>query len=406
MYMGGLPGLQKIQEVEPIENIFGKIDAYCTAIIGLQKEVNRLILEQNLAKVHIKKYQDDYVQLKSKYMQALTYMKRNGAISSHKSMNIGLDSYRVQLSTDPNENAKDLSYKVESDSQFYKEFGNVNLYLSFHNSLAVKSICIDSLSKYLAITDGLTLTLIDLQTRSFIRSVNVPEAVKNNYVSHCIQFTPDDKYICLANGSQLLFYNASNLEPFTEITMELSDIVAFQFAPSLDLILIGFQNGVICQIQYSTFNPLKTYKCELESSTDAVVTGMELIDNQLRISNDLGIIITLQLPDFNVTNINNTGVKMQYGFVTCPILDKFITLSHEPNVNSKTCAAFSGNGKLFVTAAMDNSIALYESNTEKQYFKILFHTNTVLDIRHSKTINCFATCSADGNVCVWKYNIE
>lgn len=400
MYNFGLSNQQTNEN--SAESILGKLEMYTASILNLQKAINSLTVEQNLAKVHLKKYQDDYIALRAKYKQLRTIIENN----DHKSLSLSPENYRVDLSADANSDHAQTPVKIISDDPLFQRDGNILLFLSFYNSKPVKSICIDSESKLLAFTDGFLITLLNLESRTFINSVNLPELENPASYTHIIQFTPDNKYISITNGSKLLFFHVEDLKIHTEVCMDLTPIVNFQFSLEFDILIVCYRNAIIGQVQYSTLQPIKSFKCQTENISNANITGMELIGDQMRISNEIGLIVTLKLPNFDVVNVNKTVVKTHYGFVTCPIFDKFITLSRDINYSdSKNCAAFSGNGEHFVTASNDYSISFWDSKTEKLLFKILFHQGSVLDIRHSKSHNSFATCSADGYACFWKYSL-
>lgn len=391
-----LPYLHTIEPPNPLDEVLAKIEKYQTAICGLQNEINRLISVQNLAKVHIKKYENDYMQLKSRYMQALAVLREKSNAKPAP----------AERTAKKQVNAKELEYEVISDNQYYKMPGAVQLLMSIRNFRPIKSICLDSKSLLLAFTDGKNLTLIDMQSCEVKKAVELPETKSLQYVHRCLQFSPDDKYICVALDSQLMLYDSETLENSAQLSLNSDNIVTYLIDLSIDSVIICYRSGNICQIRYSSLDPIKTFRCDFNGPDNTIITGMQLIANQLLISDENGVIIALKVPEFASTSCIEAGVKIQYGFVANPGNGKLIIFSQDQDPNSKTCADFSGDCGVYAMATADNFIALVDSGTSDKFFKIKYHSNTVLDIRHSKLYSSFVTCSADGNVCVWKYNLE
>ncbi|EAX99854.1 hypothetical protein TVAG_424910 [Trichomonas vaginalis G3] len=393
-------------EDPPIENTLKKIELYAKSIQMLHDEIEHLKSEQNLAITHLKQYQADFNQLRNMYNKVSRKLQSTTPNKEDSQIIRSCSEYRVELTRDIPQNYTNLQFQILANDTFYKSKSNVRLVLSYNNVQTIKSAAIDDLTTRLAFTDGNSLTLLNLENRTFINSVLIPDNTSVLYNKRSVMFTPNGQYICLSIGPKLLLYLANNLKLCTEISLDESKIISIQFSTDLDLLILAYENGILSEFQLSTLEPIKTYKCEFEGTPQLILTGMEIKGNNLRVSSDMGVMVTLKIPQFSLVSINNTGSRIPYGFVSSPNSERFITLSNQSDSKKDddiTYADFSTDGSLFVTASVNFRLTVWETKTMIQLFSIVFHQNTITDLRHSKNKPLFVSVSADGYICLWEY---
>jgi WD40 repeat protein len=67
---------------------------------------------------------------------------------------------------------------------------------------------------------------------------------------------------------------------------------------------------------------------------------------------------------------------------------------------------FANKEQYVLSGAKDETIRLWNHENGHMLFTIRAHRNTLFEIDHHPRENCFASCSGDGLVCVWKYSIK
>lgn len=282
--------------------------------------------------------------------------------------------------------------------------------------------------------DGEILTKIDINPNECRLPDNYVNS--NDFLTkgHCIKFSPDGKFLCVTNGSNVLLYSIQPdmvSPPHLVHTFRHSGEVTSLVFNSSGKWLITGSDGKICVWDMTTYESINHFNHEIPTGTSIVSiatppdTSMYIVafsNGTIGIYNEefeppmvsfnantngSYLLDTEISPVFNETIVtcssdSTAKVWAMRGVASC----KFTLSDHTDAVTSATFCPINNTPILFTACGPnDKKIRAWQHKTGELLYTMEIHTDGISQIVSHPSQPVLASCGRDGLVCVWDYEV-
>lgn len=307
----------------------------------------------------------------------------------------------------------------------------IKLRYALNAEAIICSIQFDETGTYFAFADGRTLFVINSLDGSLTSTFEIPRTSgQGEMYTRAIAFSPDSQFISIT-GSTRIVYLFSMLENKLEAVFEahVSNVSALLFSKDSKVLYSGGFDGNIHVWDIETKKILKTVthgNPDDNQNPEKMIVGIEYTPDEthLLVAFMNGTIMVYDLefsqsstkfkahndyliqlavsPELNcLATASNDKTAKIWSFNYLASL-KHTLSGHEDFVIS---VKFSPHSHYLITGSKDERLKCWDCNDGSLQFSIRAHKNTIFDISHHPTDPTFVSCSGDGMICVWDYQM-
>jgi WD40 repeat protein len=249
--------------------------------------------------------------------------------------------------------------------------------------LLSRAICFSPDSKYLVVAGSQNSTVvIDVPSRKVIKTL----AVHKNLISTIAFFCDGRKFLTGGFDGKLCVWSVPEFTLVKAIqhgiegnTGKEEMIAAVAIAPDDEYIAVGFMNGAVGLYEPTFSQPMSSFQAHAECLLNVVISKTNLIATS---SHD-----------------RTTKLWVIRGLPTCRI----VLTGH---LDCVLTVAFSPKDPIMFTGSKDETIKCWSSSSGENLFTLTGHRNTLFQIDHHPTERTIVSCSGEGLVCIWDYNLS
>lgn len=227
------------------------------------------------------------------------------------------------------------------------------------------------------------ICVFDLQKRELVANLE-----GTHTVASCLLFSKDSKRLFSAGfEGKLCIWDTETFRLIRIIThgnlSETQDpnsmIVALASPPDESFLAVGFMSGTVGIYSFDFDQPMSKF-----------VAHQEYLFN-------------VAISPFNSAIATASGDKTVKLWDLRGVANLMHTLQGHNDVVLAVC--FSPHQPIVFTGSKDEKIVIWNQKTYSPLMTVTAHMNTMFDVCHHPTENCFVSCSGDGLVCVWSYSL-
>ncbi|KAH0785573.1 Transcriptional repressor tup12-related protein [Histomonas meleagridis] len=299
------------------------------------------------------------------------------------------------------------------------------------------SIQFDPSGQTIAFSDGRNLHIISFDVGDILSSHEIPRAPhKNNPYTRVIKYSKDGKYIAVTSKVYDISIFSVSKQKFigTLSSGHCNSISSLLFLNDSKTLLSGSYDGNLCIWDVTIMGLIRLIKHasanEGKMSLDGAIVSLSTDANETFIA--VGFMngwIGLYDPSFSQP-MNKFKAHSEFllslkviprsGQIISASQDKTaklwrvkgvaacekIFVGHNDSIVSVAFPTLGKNTDLLLTGSKDEKIMGWSMKTGERLFTLKAHKNTIFDISHHPSLNLFATCSGDGLICVWDYDMS
>lgn len=422
---------QQYNEYDEAAQVLANLDTLQKSIVKIQEETMNLEMLNSQSKIIV--MQNEYE------IEALKEVKRNLALLlSKQNKTVPEVDEQLPQETKPKPLAHpaqlhevnplsqvNLEWKITPDN--IKSF-NLRYCLSSNSVICAVNYSADG--RLFAFADVKTLFIMSSSDGSLVGTGSIPiDENKNEQYVRVLVFSPDSKYIALAgkNNDIYVFSVANPQGEYHRLKQHTNTVSSLAFSPDCKILYSGSYDGMICMWDTSTFQIIKTksqlcqnkdeYMVTFALSHDGTFLAVGFMKGNVALYNsNLGdtqpitikphdsILLGLELSfddNYLATTAQDQTSTMWY--LQSYVPKKLQTFSGHTELVLTVC--FSRDGQYLFTGSKDETIKCWSAKTGQCIFTLQAHSNTVFQVHHHPTEDCFVTCSGDCKVCVWDYKL-
>ncbi|EAX92568.1 Transcriptional repressor tup12-related protein [Trichomonas vaginalis G3] len=422
---------QQYTEYDAPKMVLENLDALQKAIVKIQEETLDLELLNSQSKIIIQQNKDDIEMLKEiKKNLAFLVTKQNTTVTQAEATLPVETKPKPQPHISQPHEGNPLSQVTMDWSVAPEEFkknNNVSLRYCLSSNTVICAVNYSSDGRLFAFADAKTLFIMNSSDGSLVGTGSIPIVDgKNEQYVRVLVFSPDSKYIALAgkNNDIYVFSVANPQSEMRALKNHTNTVSSLAFSPDSKKLYSGSYDGMICMWDTSTFTVIKTKSQLCQNKDEYMVTfalshdgsfiavgfmkgNVALYSAQLDdkapmiIKPHDSILLGLELSfddDYLATTAQDQTSTMWK-------LQTFPKMVHKFEGHSELVltVCFSRDGSLLFTGSKDETIKCWSAKTGNCIFTLRAHNNTVFQVHHHPSEDCFVTCSGDCRVCVWDY---
>lgn len=434
-----------------VNNIEKSINFLRASILNLQETKNKYL-------INLHQFEDDYKTLHKIYHRienAICLKDRNeNEKNNETSKTIIEDNYVEQLNkpknfNDINRNAIFLKTTFNIDDKYMKVIKNlkwdlaegqnskfrnyINLIYAFSVPAVLCSVQYDPSGKVITFSDSRNLHFISAKNGKHKFSMEIPRSIdKNQLHTRVIRFSPDGKYIAVsAKVSGIAVFSYKDKKFIGSLSNGTQGkISSLLFLKDSTTLISGSYNGNLCiwnikemclvkMIPHQPPNDGKLNKdaaiVSITSNTKETYIAVGFMNGYIGVydssfthamsrfkahNENLMHIETVKNDEIMVSVSQDKTAKTWYmsGVAT----NKNTFKGHTDYI---ICSAVSSDNNLLLTGSKDETIKGWDILSGENLFTLIAHQNTIFEIHHHPSRNQFVSCSGDGLICVWDYNL-
>jgi WD40 repeat protein len=409
---------------QPIERIQNGLDSVIQAVCRLREENDNLERLRSLATIHVRQYESDIERLRCIYktMKAsldllsptVPPLSMRGDSQNEKGTCLAHASVPWDVrSTEPffTRSHVRLRYALRMESILCTiHFNHDGSIFSFTDGLAVffimandgslvgscplpksraptdshaRAICFSRDSRWLAVSGPVhSVTMIDVQSRKFFKSLDAHAS----HVSTIAFFNDSERMVTGGFDGKLVVWNTRDFQVVKSIQHGVENgqigkeemIVAIAIASDDEYLAVGFMNGVVGIYDADFSQPMTSFAAH----------------------NEYMLNVALSRNDVIATASRDKSAKLWTirGVASC----KQTLTGHTDYVLT---VAFSPIDPVVFTGSKDETVRCWNVTTGQQLFTLKGHGNTLFQIDHHPSKRTIVSCSGEGLICVWDYEL-
>ncbi|KAH0789006.1 Transcriptional repressor tup12-related protein [Histomonas meleagridis] len=311
----------------------------------------------------------------------------------------------------------------------------VNLGYSIRLNDIVCSLSISNDGKYFAYSDSQTVFMMRYQDGALLSNWPIPnDFPKRESYSKVVQFSKDSKYLALSytKGTIMVLSPESKFEPIL-LSGHVGQIFSFLFLLNRPILISGGNDGYLCIWNLEKMELIQTIKHRPDeiqtaksNSHGKIVSLASSIDESVIFVGFLDGKVGMYDSDFkNPITIFEAHDQFLYDISMSPLTGNLATSSADKNIkiwkvdDQKPSCIHILNGhedtvlsichsplqNIIFSGSKDESFKAWDDEKGELLFTAKHHQNTVFQIKHHPKDHSFLTCSGDGLVCCWQYEI-
>lgn len=336
------------------------------------------------------------------------------------------------------ENSTNYSKRIEENEEpqiinmewnIEPNISTVKLKFSMKINGIICSISFQENGENIAFCNGKTAFLVSSKNGELIQSFEIPNPNGIiDYTPRSIKFSPDSQFLAIGGpNNTVIIYSLIHKKIIANFEGHHKQISALLFSNDSLTLYSGGYDGLICiwdisklclkQIIRSQTNPIGEMIISLSKDSDEYFIAAGLLNgvvgvydplfqqpmNAFQAHDNSSCILDVSVSPFDgtlATSANDKTIKIWgiHGVASCRK-----TLHDHTDLVLSIC--FSPKQTLCFTGSKDETIKGWDYKKGDLLFTIKGHKNTLFEIAHHPFEKAFASCSGDGVVCVWEYDL-
>jgi WD40 repeat protein len=246
-----------------------------------------------------------------------------------------------------------------------------------------RAICFSPDSRYLAVSGpGNSVTVIEVASRRVVKSLDA----HTSHVSTVAFFKSSHKLVTGGFDRKLCVWTTPDFKMVKAIqhggegmaTGKEENIVAVAIAGDDEYVSVGFMSGNVGIYEPTFAQPMTSFAAHQEYLLNVAMSPNNVIAT--------------------ASHDKTAKLWMLRGVATC----RQTLTGHEDYVLG---VVFSPRDPVVFTGSKDETIKCWSVKTGQELFTLTGHRNTLFQIDHHPTGRTIVSCSGDGLVCLWDYDL-
>lgn len=326
------------------------------------------------------------------------------------------------------------NWNIRSDNSFFNRETVTQRY-SMRVDAILCSLAFNSDGTCFAYADSHHVFLLRSQDGSLVNTWEIPPTIeKTSLQTRIISFSPDSRFLGLGVSSDkiLLIELGSDSQPIV-LSGHAGQVTSLLYNMEKNLLLSGGYDGYLCSWNLNQYSLVRVIKhrpeqavtnkgnvegkiVALSETTDKKFVAVGFMDGAVGIYEST---FTSQMMKFTAHEkyLFDLSISKLVGLLATSSADFSIRLWHLNAVavcqktlrghrNIVMTVCFSTLDPILFTGSKDEMIAAWDIDSGLELFRIEFHDNTVFKIIHHPTKRSILSCSGDGMISMWDYELE
>lgn len=431
---------QTISVEQRAEKLVSGLDGITKAIFALKAENQSLqhIYDQSI--IHYLQLREDTETMKTMYRRLKAQFERmpqqpppqnqsslSAAESQGNSSQIPISAASAGSGSHESLSLVKLQWDVNPPS--YKP--NINLLYSLHTDSYVCSVCFNYDGDCLAFANRQTVFIVSSLDGKVINTFDIPNAQNiQEYNTRAIRISPDSQYLALGGPmNNVLIYSIPNHLIIGNLEGHENKVSSLLFSNDSTRLYSGGFDGLLCIWDLKNMkliNKISHENPESSKNSNHMIVALTKDDEETSIA--VGFMngnVGIYDPEFSQKmSVFKAHDEYLLDVTTSPYDNSIATSSHDKTTKiwSLRCVAslrktlvghddlvlstcFSPKEPICFTGSKDETIKAWDYKKGECLFTIKAHKNTLFELAHHPTKKVFVSCSGDGLVCLWSYNI-
>ena len=447
--------------ITSVSHVNDLLSRYYDSIFKLQNEITELQNFRDNAKIMLLQYEDDleYISNYKKFLtQQVQKLNPNSQLTlAHQQFGtqVGQQTgYQQQQAYSQQSDFSSQQYQNNSQQQSeiknseirwdvettpdlvpYYNKNTVSLRYMINASSVICSVQFDPTGNFFAFSDPHYLRIVNVQTGQIIctAEMNCGQRQGNDMHSRAIKFSPNGQFIAVAIAPKSIgIYSIVKQAMIRTLDGHQRTVSTLLFTTDSKYLISGGGDGMIIMWDMTTFQIVKKKqygemdKDAPHNQDGAISSIVSLASDQYFVVGFLNGVVNIYDPSFEhtiasfrahnehllslistpkgeiVTTSSDKSIKIWVPTTGSAINRMTIENSH---LDFVTCACCSYTNDIILTGSKDETIKAWNIGKGQQMFTAKAHTNTVLGMTHHPASNYFVSCSGDGFLCLWSYQL-
>ena len=451
--------------ITSVSNVNDLLGRYYDSILKLQNEITELQNFRDNAKMMILQYDNDieYIAnckklLNQQFLKIKKLIPNSEAALAQTQAQMGAQmaqqvryqqqqiySQQAAFSGQQNQNKSqqqseiknsEINWDVETtpDLAPYYNKNTVSLRYMINATSVICSVQFDPSGTLFAFSDPHYLRIVNVQNGQIICTAEMTCGQSRNEIySRAIKFSPDGQYIAVAIAPKSIgIFSLAQMAMIKTLDGHQRTVSTLHFTMDSKYLISGGADGMIIMWDMNTFQIVKK-KQYGEMDKDAPHNQDGAISSIVSLPSDqyfaVGFLNGIVRVFDHTFEHNITTFRAHNEHLLCLISTpkgELVTTSSDQSIkiwapttqgainrmtieNSHldfvTCACCSYTHDIILTGSKDNTIKAWNIGKGQQMFTAKAHDNTVLGMTHHPHSNFFVSCSGDGFLCLWSYQL-
>ena len=410
---------QTISVEQRAEKLVSGLDGIAKAVYALKAENQSLqhIYDQSI--IHLLQLQEDTETMRAMYRRLKAQFERipqQQVVQAQSALTTS--EFQGNLTQIPSSVASTVSSSHESLS---------TLKLPWE----VNPVCFNYDGEYLAFANRQTVFIVSSHDGSIINTFDIPNAQNaQEYNTRAIRISPDSQYLALGGPvNNVIIYSIPNRRIIGNLEGHENKVSSLLFSNDSSRLYSGGFDELLCiwdLKKMKLINKISHEDPEASKPGNNMIVALTKDDEETSIAvgfmnGNVGIYDPMCTQKMNVFKAHD---EYLLDVTTSPLDCSIATSSHDKTTKiwslrgvanlRKTLvghedfvlsACFSPKEQICFTGSKDESIKAWDYKKGECLFTIKAHKNTLFELAHHPTEKVFVSCSGDGLVCLWSYDI-
>ncbi|OHT13364.1 Transcriptional repressor tup12-related protein [Tritrichomonas foetus] len=427
----------EMAEPRKSDHIDQHLQTYTESICHLKQEIEALSMNKNKFLIYINQYEHDIQQIReilNHYSQILGHVSAQQDIEKVKNDNrsIANDNYSFIVNDDEvaQMTLTNLPYNIMPEIKFQNGF--VSQRFAIKTNGVICSVQHDPSGENIAFSDGNMVNVISSKTGELQYSLDLPKSYsRNDPHTRIIRFSNNGLYIASsAMISAIAVYSTKSRKILGVLEGHQKTVSSFIFLKKSETLISGGYDGKLCfwdiihlklikEIQHGENNTSSYNKSgaivSISTDEDEKMVTVGFLNGSVGIyessfTQPMNIfiahsdflmslkIITKDLMILTTSQDKTVKLWTMKGIASC----KNVLHEHSDIVLS---SCIDNNQKFLITGSKDETIKGWKLATGELLFSLECQKNSIFDLDHHPTDKSFVSCSGDGTVIVWDYEL-
>lgn len=379
---------------KPADEIIEILDRISSAVVQLRAQNAELEHIRTLSLIHLTQFRDDYDVLEASFQHLRTQYQSSQTTVTNRLI------------------SRPMRFRAQGDT--------VNLVFTLRTNSPVGSINFSRDGSSFGFSDGIHFFSV-AETGGLLREIPLPN--KTDFV-RAVAYSRNNEKVALACADGTIDLIDLESGDVRELRGHEGEVSAIEFGSDNAVLFTGGYDGKFITWDVATGEQKMVEKFGDAGDATNVIVGLQVFESfvvvvcmegALRVyeggvsvragsvAHD-GFVIGMKLSNDGkmIVTVGEDKLVKLWNFEN---LELIATL--EGHKNLVVAGSFSGDDSVLITGSRDQTARAWNlSGERKQMMEISGFSNTVVDVAHHPTRQCFVTACGDGTVSLWSYGSE
>jgi hypothetical protein len=405
----------------PAETIQNALDTLTQAIQRLRTETADLEREKAMSTLHLQQYDSDLEELRRAYKMLKSQLERSQVFPPPPT---------IPVSSRPLASLAhaDVNWSVDSPNPFFQRTG-VRLKYALSLDSVLCAVRFNRDGSLFAFSDGANVFLLATADGSLVGSCEIPQnARQEESPARAICFSPDGQFIAVAAPlHSITVFEVATRRLVTSLDTHKHHVSSLAFFRDSRTMLSGGFDGKLCVWSVPDFRLHRLVPHGVEGSVgkEEMIVAIALgSDDEFIAVGFMNGTIGMYDQAFSQPMSSFQGHQQYLLNVVVSPQDMIATASHDKTAKLWTlrgvascrqtlrghsdyvlAIAFAPEDPVVFTGSKDEKLKCWNQKTGECLFTLSGPRNTLFQLDHHPRERTFVSCSGDGLVCVWDYDL-